>query len=40
MIADQASRHATTMLPGTGSGMRSAGPDMEALEFFGRQEHG
>jgi hypothetical protein len=27
MIADQASRHATTMLPGTGSGTRPAGPD-------------
>jgi hypothetical protein len=28
MVADQASRHATTMLPGTGSGTRPAGPDM------------
>lgn len=28
MVADQASRHATTMLPGTGSGTRPAGPDV------------
>jgi hypothetical protein len=40
MVADQASRLATTILPGTGSGTRSAGPDMAALEFFPRQEHG
>jgi hypothetical protein len=40
MVADQASRHATIILPGTGSGTRPAGPDMEALEFSGRQEHG
>jgi hypothetical protein len=37
MVADQASRHATTMLPGTGSAARPAGPGKEDLEFFGRR---